>query len=147
MVSLLTQRRFRRVSFAIVREHVERIKDLTVDELGEAVMRYHEENKHFDTYHTPFVENVLPYLSGHGETNKREKAFEEQEFEPSSGEMSVELSGMFTTMLSGSCRDLQQEQKLAGPAPLSGQMTLSKRVSLMRGASVAQRVSVAIGAT
>jgi hypothetical protein len=78
MGRLLAQRRFRRVSFAIMRESVERIKDLTVDELGEAVMRHQEENKQFDDYYAPHLENVLPHLLG------EEKEFEDREDDPGS---------------------------------------------------------------
>jgi hypothetical protein len=59
-VHLLTQPRFHHTNFALVKEHVPFLKDLTKAQFLEAVHRHKEE--HASDYAPPFLGNILPYL-------------------------------------------------------------------------------------
>lgn len=56
-VKLMSEFRFANVDFAVVRDHIDTIANLTVDELKVAVKRN-------ENVATPCLDNVLPYLSG-----------------------------------------------------------------------------------
>lgn len=62
MIQLLSQHRFRNVSFAIIRAHVHCLSDLTGDELEESIVRFHEKNKNKPSYSPPSLRNILPYI-------------------------------------------------------------------------------------
>ena len=61
MVRLLTHQRFRRVNFALVKEHVPYLADLTKQQLLEAIQK-HKETTPNDDYIPPFIGNIWPYL-------------------------------------------------------------------------------------
>jgi len=63
MVMHLTQPRFRRVNFAVVKEHVHLLSNLTRGELCEAAHHYHEAHKNDPNYMPPYLKNIIPYLS------------------------------------------------------------------------------------
>jgi len=60
-VGLLTQQRFRHVNFALVKDHVPFIADMTKAQLMEAVEKYKDTTAPED-YQPPYLERVLPYL-------------------------------------------------------------------------------------
>lgn len=61
-VHLLTQARFRKVNFALVKHHVPVLADLTREQLVEAVER-HKDSTPNESYHPPHLQRVLPYLT------------------------------------------------------------------------------------
>jgi len=68
MVSLLSQHRFRNVTYAVIKQHIPLISDLTKDELARAVRRFYqnmEQQGHTRKFvRSPSVHhNILPYLS------------------------------------------------------------------------------------
>jgi hypothetical protein len=69
LIGLLTQQRFRRVNFATVRHHVFMLKDLSKNELLEAVHTYHNNYKHLPNYRAPKLENILPYVEDEEDDN------------------------------------------------------------------------------
>jgi hypothetical protein len=62
LIGLLTKQRFRRVNFATVNHHVFMLKDLSKNELLEAVDTYHYNYKHLPNYRAPKLGNILPYM-------------------------------------------------------------------------------------
>ncbi|GAX29583.1 hypothetical protein FisN_24Lh041 [Fistulifera solaris] len=61
MVRLLTQPRFIMVNFALVKHHVPLLRDLTRQQLRDAVEKYRETTPAED-YKPPFLKRILPYL-------------------------------------------------------------------------------------
>lgn len=77
LIGLLTQQRFRRVHFATVRHHVFMLKDLSKNELLEAVQTYHNNYKHLSNYRAPKLENILPYVE-----DEEDEGFDGEDFSP-----------------------------------------------------------------
>jgi len=61
IVSLLTQRRFRRVNFALVKHHVPYVADLTKTQLLQAVSK-HKDISPSENYEAPHLSYILPYV-------------------------------------------------------------------------------------
>lgn len=57
----MTQRRFHKINFALVKHHVPELADLTRTQLMDAVYR-HKETTPADDYHPPNLYHILPYL-------------------------------------------------------------------------------------
>jgi NhaP-type Na+/H+ or K+/H+ antiporter len=62
LIGLLTQQRFLRVNLATVRHHVFMLKDLSKNELLEAVHIYRNKYKHLPNYRAPKLGNILPFM-------------------------------------------------------------------------------------
>jgi NhaP-type Na+/H+ or K+/H+ antiporter len=77
LIGLLTQQRFRRVNFATVRHHVFMLKDMSRNELLEAVDTYHNNFKHLPNYRAPKLENILPYVE-----DEEDGDYDGQDFSP-----------------------------------------------------------------
>ncbi|KAL7518874.1 hypothetical protein ACHAWX_003679 [Stephanocyclus meneghinianus] len=63
-VKLLSQERFKDVDYALVRAHVPFLKDLTLEQLLEAVKMYKDATPYY--FQPPYLELVLPYLLPEG---------------------------------------------------------------------------------
>ena len=65
MVQMLTQKRSRRVNFALVKHHIPYLANLTKRELLDAVERYKDTTPE-DEYKPPFIGGIWPYLEEPG---------------------------------------------------------------------------------
>jgi NhaP-type Na+/H+ or K+/H+ antiporter len=60
-IHLMTDPRFFHVDFILVKDHVHRLRDLTVEELTRA-LEQNRESVHPDRYKTPSLDHILPYI-------------------------------------------------------------------------------------
>jgi len=66
MATLLSQERFNKVSFDVIRRHVPMVSDLTKRELAMAVNKHHGKHGHEKRYRDANVDNILPFLEENG---------------------------------------------------------------------------------
>ena len=69
VVRLLTQRRFHRVNFSIVRHHIKQLATLTRQELDDAVER-HRQTVPEHMYQEPYLDRMYPFLMDDEETGE-----------------------------------------------------------------------------
>lgn len=142
MVTLLTQRRFRHVNFALVKHHVPYLKNLTRTQLLEAVM-HHKETTANDDYIPPYLRNILPYLpdepnEDHIPTHKAEEKEAKlreliDELDPDKYERKLVIEHRAQNRMKNRRRK-SNLQHMMGGEPLSAREFRALFISLLRGA-------------
>jgi len=110
MLRLLTQPRFRRVSFAVVRDHVHMLSDLTRADFCEAVEQFHNRNGNDPGYVPPYLKNIFPYLASEHENLKRMSSALPKEVEDA---MQDDSSHPRTRRMSGHARESMRTRRVA----------------------------------